>query len=468
MTQLEQDDRQNLSDGGIKPSSLPNLIRRRSRGGMLVAGALAITTVLWILGRIAVPVEMLWPWLAPSQLVILWSFTCSSIAILAVVRAKALEPLFGGLDRAVHLHRRVGLAALALLIAHVVFLAAYQLQKGDSLGQIFIPFWSADTRTIDILVFYALIGLGLLAYDKRMRHERWLFVHRLIGLLFLAGTGHAALEPGTIHSYEPLRTWVIILLIVGTMAWLYRVFLFRRFGPRYQYKVEAVEPRGDHVVDLVMHPVDRRIMYEPGTFVFLRIPSLAEHAREFHPFSLSSTPVERELRVSVRQVGDFTSRLSDLPPGTGVEVFGPFGSFTPQRFAPYRRLVWLGAGIGITPFLGMLAFELSNNDFRRIWLYYVARDEADAVYDPEIRDRFLNADSYIDYTLWQTKRQGRITAQKIADDIAPLDDYAVMICGQPAFVTDMARQFRKAGLPPERIITEELQFRAARPPSRKG
>jgi predicted ferric reductase len=463
MVQITSDTGLDGPDGTSKPTIFRRLRLRLSRGALVVAVALAITTALWIAGRITNPAEMFWPWLAPSQLAILWSFTCASIAIVAVVRAKALEPLFGGLDRAVHLHKRLGISTLLLLTAHVIFLAAYELQKGGSLGQVFVPFWSADTRTIDILVFYALIGLGLLAYDTRLRHERWLFVHRFIGLLFLIGTGHASLQPGTIYVFEPLRTWIFMLLVVGTVAWLYRVFLFRRFGPRFQYQIEAVEAQGDEVIDLVMHPVDRRMMYEPGTFVFINVPGLSDHAREFHPFSLSSTPVERELRISVRQVGDFTTRLGDLTQGTPVEVYGPFGSFTPQRFAPYRRLVWLGSGIGITPFLGMLAFELSNNDFRRIWLYYVARNEADAVYDTEIRDRFLNADSYIDYTLWLSREQGRISAQKIADDIAPLDDYAVMICGHPQFVSDLARQFRKIGLPPERIILEELQFRPSRP-----
>ena len=38
-----------------------------------------------------------------------------SIAMLAVIRASALEPLFGGLDRGVKLHRWLGLFALLLL-----------------------------------------------------------------------------------------------------------------------------------------------------------------------------------------------------------------------------------------------------------------------------------------------------------------------------------------------------------------
>jgi ferredoxin-NADP reductase len=148
-----------------------------------------------------------------------------------------------------------------------------------------------------------------------------------------------------------------------------------------------------------------------------------------------------------------------LKSATQLEVYGPFGGFTSHRFAHFRRIVCIGAGIGITPFLGMLAFELNNRDFRRIWLYYVVRDEQDAVYDTEIRESYLEAESYIDYELWPTARRGRITAAQVAAEIAPLEGYAVILCGQQSFIADLARQFRGLGVPRDRIITEEFEFR---------
>jgi len=429
-------------------------------GWILTFGSLLITTGLWAAARFpSVASSDLWPWRAFSQLTILWSITVMAIAMLAVVRANALEPVFGGLDRAVRFHKVLGPSAILLLIAHVVFLALAEYQKSGSLGDVFIPFWSQSTRSIDILAFYALLLLGGLAYDHRMKYERWLFVHRLTGLVFLGGALHGAMEPGTIADFEPLRTWIVILMLAGGASWLYRVVLFNRLGPRYPYRLETVVSRGSNIIDLVMRPVERRMMYEPGTFAFLRIPTMEGQQKELHPFSISSSPVDRDLRFSIRTVGDFTRRLPSLKSGTHLEVYGPFGGFTAHRFAPFRRLVCIGAGIGITPFLGMLAFELSNHDFRRIWLYYVVRNDQDAVYDSEIRESYLEAESYIDYVLWQTGQSGRITAAQIASDIAPLDDYAVMLCGQLRFVSDMARQFRALGIPRDRIISEEFEFR---------
>jgi hypothetical protein len=99
-----------------------------------------------------------------------------AIAMLAVVRAHALEPVFGGLDRAVRFHRILGPSAILLLIAHVIFLALGQLESGDSIGDVFVPFWSPSARSIDILVFYLLLLLGGLAYDRRMS------LHLLVGV----------------------------------------------------------------------------------------------------------------------------------------------------------------------------------------------------------------------------------------------------------------------------------------------
>src|SRR5262245_14467715 len=112
-----------------------------------------MTTGLWTAGRLAgeVPVGF---WRGLSQLTVLWSVTLMAIAMLAVVRAHVLEPVFGGLDRAVRFHRILGPASILLLIAHVILLALVELEGGASLGNVFIPFWSESARSTDITIFY--------------------------------------------------------------------------------------------------------------------------------------------------------------------------------------------------------------------------------------------------------------------------------------------------------------------------
>jgi ferredoxin-NADP reductase len=68
-------------------------------------------------------------------------------------------------------------------------------------------------------------------------------------------------------------------------------------------------------------------------------------------------------------------------------------------------------------------------------------------------------ESYIDYVLWPTACRGRVTAAQVASEIAPVEGYVVMLCGQLRFISDLARQFRALGVPRDRIITEEFEFR---------
>ena len=424
---------------------------------MATGAALLITTLLWALAKfMGIRTQGLLPWGAATQLSGLWSVTLMSMAMIAVTRAQALDPLFGGLDRATRFHRVVGPAAVLLMVLHPLFL----IVDGFPVSMTLVPFSDEETRSLDIIAFYLILILTALAYVGRLGYERWTNLHRPIGLLFLVGAVNASiLEPGTSASFEPLRTWIVILILGGAFALLYRVVLFQRFGGRYEYKVQTLDLRPDESIDLVMRPVHRRMMYEPGTFVFLRVRALRQHARELHPFSISSSPVERDLRLSIKMVGDFTRSLATLPVGLPIDIYGPFGGFTPHRFAQYKRLVLVGAGIGITPFLSMLAFEASNNEFRRIWLYYVVRTADQAPYHAEIQSRFINANSFIDYILWTSADQGRITAAAILENVLPLDNFAVMLCGRPEFVSAMASQFQQAGVPAERIISESFLFR---------
>ena len=78
-------------------------------GWWLTLAALIITTLLWGLGRAAIsdadplPAGPLPDWRPPSLLLSAWSITLMAVLLLSTARARSIEPLFGGLDRAVRL-----------------------------------------------------------------------------------------------------------------------------------------------------------------------------------------------------------------------------------------------------------------------------------------------------------------------------------------------------------------------------
>lgn len=433
-------------------------LRAVAPGWWLVLTAITITTVLWCLGRAAMPQPTPFlSWHGPSLLISAWTIALLALLLLANTRSRKIEPFFGGLDRAVRLHRQLGPLTIGLVLVHVVLYLPSELDAGGTAADLLVPFYSSHgNQGFNALILWLVIAWTGLAYVKRLRYERWLSLHGVFGPIFILTSAHALTAGPTINAYEPLRFWMWLLVLIGSGAWLYRVVLYRWIAPRFHYSVQSVEQTSEHTLDLVMRPKSRRMIYEPGTFVFINRPD--RDPRELHPFSISSSPAERDLRVSVRMVGDFTRDLLNLEKGDPIEVFGPFGGFTPHRYPDLRRVICVGSGIGITPFLGMLRFEAINDDFRRIWLYYIAKDAAHAPYDAEIREAVPVADSYVDYELWETVERGRPSAEALLEATRPLEGISVMLCGRPEFIRDMARQFAEAGIPPERIIAEDFHF----------
>ncbi|MGE0719520.1 MAG: ferric reductase-like transmembrane domain-containing protein, partial [Alphaproteobacteria bacterium] len=296
--------------GASISAGLGGRLQRLSPGWWLTGAVLAITTALWASGRIAIGATPdLWPWRGPVQLIGLWATSLLAVVLLAAARSRAIEPLFGGLDRAVRLHRRLGPMVVALMCVHAAFVVPATLSAGQPLADFFVPFGSPTARSMDSIPFYLLLVWTGLAYLRRLGYERWLWLHGLMGPIFLAVGAHSVAAGGTVQGFEPLRFWMWFLLLVGTAAWLWRSVLYRWWAPRYRYAVERVTPRGPDAVDLVLRPRDRRMIYEPGSFVFIGLPGTGWRRPELHPFSISSSPAERDLRLSIRTVGDFTGSI---------------------------------------------------------------------------------------------------------------------------------------------------------------
>ena len=92
-------------------------------------------------------------------------------------------------------------------------------------------------------------------------------------------------------------------------------------------------------------------MFVPGQFALIYIE--AKDGWHRHPFTIASAPAERILRVTVKALGDYTSRLRELlEPGMPAVVGGPHGRFNHAKGAPDQ--VWIAGGVGIAPFLSWM------------------------------------------------------------------------------------------------------------------
>ncbi|KAK4194851.1 PaNox3 NADPH oxidase encoded by the PaNox3 protein [Triangularia verruculosa] len=109
-------------------------------------------------------------------------------------------------------------------------------------------------------------------------------------------------------------------------------------------------------------PSERIWKYHAGQYVFLQVPKLSFF--QWHPFTVS-TCIGNEMQLHIKTDGNWTSRLRDLAGKDGtaqiqIGINGPFGA-PAQRFYDFSHSIIVGAGIGVTPFSGILA-DLQEKD----------------------------------------------------------------------------------------------------------
>ena len=128
-------------------------------------------------------------------------------------------------------------------------------------------------------------------------------------------------------------------------------FCFRRiFLKRKKFAVTGSENISPSVLRIRFSPEQERVSFRPGQFAYLRFLSESIPPDE-HPFTISSSPAEPEIAVTVKSLGDFTEKLTLLKRGDSVVFDGPM-SFTPLPDG--REKLFIAGGIGITPFLSVL------------------------------------------------------------------------------------------------------------------
>jgi len=91
--------------------------------------------------------------------------------------------------------------------------------------------------------------------------------------------------------------------------------------------------------------------YKAGQYVLLQVPQISFF--QWHPFTIS-TCIGRKMTLHIKTDGDWTAHLRDLDGGLAfVGIDGPFGA-PAQRFYDFDQSIIVGAGIGVTPFSGIL------------------------------------------------------------------------------------------------------------------
>ncbi len=207
--------------------------------------------------------------------------------------------------------------------------------------------------------------------------------------------------------------------------------------------------------------------YTAGQFAFFELDELMHddpRGKRRH-FTLSSSPTEHGIvQFTTKRRGfGLKETLLNAAPGLEVSLEEPRGRFTLPESAA-KPIVFLGGGIGVTPFRSMLRCASDENLPHKITLLYSAPSPQDLVFrrefellpqeNPNVRIVLSVTDANGDAT-WQGET-GRIDAEKIHRFVDDVPNSVFYTCGPPPMVQAMEELLKSIGVTEQNIRVERF------------
>lgn len=433
--------------------------QRRFLGYGLIAVSLILTYVLWL--------WVLWQndswydskWIYMAKVGSHGAVVLMSWAFLLATRFKPIEWLFGGLDKVYFAHRRVGVAAFAIIWLHPIGLALGMAENWQgALYYLFVP--STYVRWSGTVALLAFVLLVILSLATTVAYHHWKKTHDWFGAVYVLVIIHGMISPGEIKTYALLTTWHGIWAALGLSAYVYIRFLYRHMGPLFDYKVSEVREKGDAITEIEFTPQGRPLRAEPGQFVYIAFDEADAISDEPHPFSLSGDPGSRTLRLSIKRLGDWTSDVSKVRIGEQTRVWGPYGHFSETLFQnPGKPAVFLAGGIGVTPFLNLMQSKALQKRPGPVTMIYSVPQASQAVYREDLEAYAEKRDDHKVVT-HLSNEEGFINQAYLEKTLShPLQDAIYMVCGPAVMMQAMETLLSKAGVPSDFIVMEDFSIR---------
>jgi predicted ferric reductase len=430
----------------------------------LVAGNALLIAAMWIrhggLHLFDSPAGAL---TAVGEIAALGGTYAALLQLLLMSRSPWLDQLFG-MDRIAGWHRWLGFATLWLLVGHGAFtILGFSLGDGSSFwGEA----WTMATTYPFTLMAFVSLGLfvavavtSIRAARRRLSYETWYGIHLYAYLAVILAVGHQ-LVVGADFAADPVARayWIALYLVVGVLILVFRFGQPIATSLRHRLRIAAVVPEAAGVVSVYIGGRGlEALSVRAGQYFVWRFLTARGWWRA-HPFSLSAAPNGQYLRVTIKDLGDYTRELQALRVGTRVVVEGPYGVLTGAR----RRqpgVVLVAGGIGITPLRALLEELPAHRG--RLTLLYRARRWDDVVFRDELDELARLRGATVHYLVGRRGRElnrdplGPAELRRLVPDIARRDVY---LCGPLPMMDAVRRHLGALRVPRSQIHLERFAY----------
>jgi predicted ferric reductase len=389
-------------------------------------------------------------------------FAMLALQFLITGRFRWVASYFGA-DAKIQFHREAGIMAVVLVLAHPIVLLLAEPRYLEFLNPwLNLPRALFLSGAIVALIF--LVVLSLWRVSLGISYEWWRVTHGGLALVVtFVGLVHALQVGHYVTGIEKQAVWV-----TGTGAALGLLVYTRLVKPlkgrRNPYRVVEVRPDCQGVYSLVLEPIGHAGMtFRAGQYAWLTVGDSPLTLQQ-HPFSLaSSAATPGRIEFGIKEFGDFTATIKDLPMETQVFVEGPYGAFTFDSRA--HGAVFVVGGIGITPALSILRTCRDRQDRRPLLLIYANNQWDDIAFRDELDDLSRRLALEIVHVLatppegW-TGESGFVTEELLARHLSKRkeQDLQYFVCGPAAMMDVVERTLVAQGVPLQRLLSERFDL----------
>ena len=443
-------------------------------------GLLALLTGLWFSQSGAYPEAFS---LLPVRGVLtnysgILAMAAMSVAMILATRATWFENWLNGLDKSYRLHKWLGITALVTAISHwfIVNLPKWMVEYGlmeapqrrgpppgsaegtaQTTGEVIQGVFRSmrgSAEEVGEIAFYIAAALMVIALIKKFPYKRFLQTHTILAITYLALVFHAVILFPFELWLHPLGILMGVLLIGGTVSGV--MILARQHGKAQRAKGEIVALNHRPSMKTLSTTIkvdDDWKGHEAGQFAFVSF----DDKEGKHPFTMASAWDEesREITFLTKDLGDYTKLLPhDLKLSDPVTIEGPYGRFTFQD--KKDRQIWIGAGIGITPFIARMKQLARARSDKMIDLYHVT-----AAITPDFEEE-LKADAREAnirlHVIIDTDGTG-FSAEKLQQEIPGWKEASLWFCGPAKMGETLKDKLRATGLSSNAYHQELFEMR---------